>query len=224
MLRSSAAAAAGPPKALLCDVGGVVIDDNGYLQFFSRFESATGKSKEELYVDIVKNPALCDYERGDISRAEFWLKIMQQYHLPLEALKRIREEWPSVLVPIPGTIELLKELRGKLALVAVTNVTDSMAAYLRQKYDVYSLFDKAILSFEAHSRKPEPAIFQDALKAAGCKPAEAVFVDNFFENIAAAQKLGIPSIHFENPAQLRRELIRLGLPLQNLPTAVGAAP
>ncbi len=220
MLKPSAAHAATAPRALLCDVGGVVIDDNGYLEFFGRFEQATGRSKEELYVDIVKNPALCDYERGDISRAEFWLRIMQQYRLPLEALKRIREEWPSVLVPIPGSIELLKELRGKVALVAVTNVTDSMAAYLRQKYDVYSLFDTAVLSYEARSRKPEPKIFQDALKAAACKPAEAVFVDNFFENIAAAQKLGIPSVHFENPAQLRRELIRLGFPLAAAAPAV----
>lgn len=213
MLRASANAQVAAPKALLCDIGGVVIDDNGYLSFFGRFEEATGKSKEELYVDIVKNPALCDYERGDIGRAEFWLKIMQQYKLPLEALKRIREEWPTILYPIQGTIDLLKELRGKVTLVALTNVTDSMAAYLRQKYDVYSLFDKVVLSYEVGSRKPEPKIYQEALKAAGCKPNETAFVDNFYENLAAAQKLGIPAVHFENPSQLRRELLRLGFPL-----------
>jgi epoxide hydrolase-like predicted phosphatase len=43
-------------------------------------------------------------------------------------------------------------------------------------------------------RKPNPEIFQLALKKIGCKPEEAVFLDDIGSNLKAAKKLGIRCI------------------------------
>jgi len=40
-------------------------------------------------------------------------------------------------------------------------------------------------------RKPHPEIFEYALKKIGCKPEEAVFLDDIGSNLKAAAKLGI---------------------------------
>ena len=43
-------------------------------------------------------------------------------------------------------------------------------------------------------RKPHPEIFQHALQKIGCKPEEAVFLDDIGSNLKAAVKLGIRCI------------------------------
>jgi FMN phosphatase YigB (HAD superfamily) len=59
--------------------------------------------------------------------------------------------------------------------------------------------------------KPEPEIYQLALKLLGIAPEEALFIDDLPRNTIAAEALGIPSIVFESPAQLRRELQARGI-------------
>ena len=54
--------------------------------------------------------------------------------------------------------------------------------------------------------KPDERIYQLALARLSVKPAEAVFVDDFIENILAAKKLGIHAIHFQNRDQALQDL------------------
>jgi len=48
----------------------------------------------------------------------------------------------------------------------------------------------------------------------GVKPYEAVFIDDRTDFIAGAQQLGIHTIHFEDPAQVRRELASLSISIE----------
>jgi len=42
-------------------------------------------------------------------------------------------------------------------------------------------------------------------------PANAVFIDDNLRNVKAAEEMGIKSIHFHHPDQLRAELQQLSL-------------
>jgi epoxide hydrolase-like predicted phosphatase len=59
--------------------------------------------------------------------------------------------------------------------------------------------------------KPDPAIYELALQRLDVPAAEAVFVDDFPVNVAAAREAGLHAIHFRGMAPLRRSLEELGV-------------
>jgi epoxide hydrolase-like predicted phosphatase len=73
------------------------------------------------------------------------------------------------------------------------------------------LFDAVIDSSEVGVRKPDPAIFDLALREiGGIAPERAVFLDDFLGNVEAARRLGMHGVLVENdPAGALAELERL---------------
>ena len=61
--------------------------------------------------------------------------------------------------------------------------------------------------------KPEPAIYEQALKANDLDAKDTVFIDDVDVNIEAAAKVGMRTIQFQNAAQCERELRALGVSL-----------
>src|SRR3989338_9104565 len=127
-------------KAILFDIGGVMVKDE-YYPFFKNFESATGMTKEELYLDLVKSQELIDYELGSINSEQFWKRVGEKYKIKREILGLIRKFWPTVLIPIPGMGELVQGLRKNYVVGAISNIGSEMAGYLQQTYNTYELFD-----------------------------------------------------------------------------------
>jgi putative hydrolase of the HAD superfamily len=60
-------------------------------------------------------------------------------------------------------------------------------------------------------RKPDEAIYRQALNITQRAPEECIFIDDRVPNLESARRLGIRTIHFLNPAQLRAELARHGV-------------
>jgi FMN phosphatase YigB (HAD superfamily) len=57
--------------------------------------------------------------------------------------------------------------------------------------------------------KPGPHIYQLALETVGCAPEEAVFIDDFIENVEGARDVGIHGILFTSPQQIKISLNEL---------------
>ncbi len=60
-------------------------------------------------------------------------------------------------------------------------------------------------------RKPTPEFYRILLDRYGVKAEEALFIDDNYRNILAAEKLGIQSIHFTSADKLREKLEELGV-------------
>jgi putative hydrolase of the HAD superfamily len=72
-----------------------------------------------------------------------------------------------------------------------------------------ALFDVVVISFEVGCAKPDPEIFQITLDRLGVAAGRALFVDDRQENIDAAQRLGIETLHFtgaHRTEELKRRL------------------
>jgi HAD superfamily hydrolase (TIGR01509 family) len=59
--------------------------------------------------------------------------------------------------------------------------------------------------------KPSPEIYQEAVRSAGCSPAECFFTDDKQENVDAARRAGIDAIRFEGRLEIERQLKERGL-------------
>jgi len=110
--------------------------------------------------------------------------------------------------------EIINKIResNQYKLIALSNVNSSHWDYiLNKKWNFIDWFDELILSHETHLIKPNPKIFEYAIKKAGCKPRQIVYIDDGLNNIRSAKELGIICIKYTNSEELLEELKKLNI-------------
>jgi 2-haloacid dehalogenase len=95
-----------------------------------------------------------------------------------------------------GVIETLTALREcGLHLGIVSNIDDDQLTHLLALAQIAPYFDSILSSEQAQSCKPDPGIFQEALRRAGCRPEEALFVgDTLPQDVAGARQVGLRTV------------------------------
>ncbi len=120
--------------------------------------------------------------------------------------------WPEMLGgSIAGTVDILTQLKkeGKYDLFALTNWSGETWPIALKEYDFLSWFQGVLVSGEEKMRKPAPAFYQLLEERFPLKLSTSLFIDDNLRNVEAARALGLRSIHFQSPEQLRGELIKL---------------
>ncbi len=119
--------------------------------------------------------------------------------------------------PIPGTVAILQDLsKAGFSLHIMSNIGARRLALLRERYqDIFALFDKAMINSGCNAqpmiKKPDAHYFTDYLQRYNPDNKKIIFIDDNKHNIAAAERHDILGIRFKNPAQLRMDLINLGI-------------
>jgi len=72
---------------------------------------------------------------------------------------------------------------------------------LTERWKIADAFDVLVISAEVGIAKPDALIFSLALERLGVSAEEAVFVDDFVENIEAARAYGLHTVHFACPTR-----------------------
>lgn len=123
---------------------------------------------------------------------------------------RFGEQIPG---PIPGMTELVEELDAAgVPLFAITNFSGEFFAPFRlREARLFDRFRDIVVSGDERLVKPDPAIFQLALRRFGVAAEETIFVDDNAANVAGAEAVGIRAHLFRDAATLRGELETLGL-------------
>jgi len=93
-------------------------------------------------------------------------------------------------------LETLSTLRARgLQLSIVSNIDDDYLVPMMGNLGLESYFDHWISSESARSCKPDPGIFELAMRKVGCAPEEVLFVgDSRVHDIQGAQRVGIRSV------------------------------
>ena len=200
---------------IIFDLGGVLIDWNPeyvYLEIFN------GDQKK---VDWFLN-TICtsdwnveqDAGRTFHEATEFLINKYPEYE---EWIRIYYDRWEDMLGgPIPETVILLNKLKKANAhrLYALTNWSEEAFPVARQRYDFLNHFEGIVVSGEEKTRKPYPKIYEIILERYQIEPQKSIFIDDNFDNVMAAQKIGINSIQFKSTKQLEQELLKLGVPIK----------
>jgi 2-haloacid dehalogenase len=118
----------------------------------------------------------------------------------------------SIFAPVPGALEIVDELAARdVPIFGITNFGAEFWAGFRPTAPVFDHFTDIIVSGEEKIMKPDPAIYQLALRRFGLSPGEGMFVDDRLENVDGAAANGFAGHHFSDAAGLRRDLARFGL-------------
>lgn len=102
-------------------------------------------------------------------------------------------------------VSLLRRARAHVPLVLVTNATLQLDADL-SLLGLTDLTDAVVSSAVEQVAKPDPAIYRIAAERAGVPMERCLFVDDRQENIDAAAALGMATVLYRGPEDLRRAL------------------
>ena len=112
--------------------------------------------------------------------------------------------------PIAGTVAILRELhrRGDHRLLALTNWSAELFPWAREQFDFLTLFEDIMVSGEVKMKKPNPDIYLKLRDTYGLGDfSGCLFIDDSARNVAGAQGLGLESIRFTTPHNLKDQLL-----------------
>lgn len=178
-------------KAVLFDAGNTLLFLD-YRRLAPAVARATGVALTAESLALQARPAALSLERGDTTdreRASRYLEtLFQLAGVPESQMPVVRETllalhlekhlWGGVL---DGTIEALERLRSAGYRLAVVSNSDGRAeegleaAGLRGYFEV--VIDSQLVGFE----KPDPRIFEAALRRMALAPEEAIYVGDIYE-------------------------------------------
>lgn len=195
---------------IVFDMGGVLIDFSAEL--FSRRLHVGAEGEELLRQHLLRTTDWVRLDRGTITEEEIYAhacaKLPPELH---EAAEYIIYHWNEPIVPIPGTAEVVRELKEK----GYTLYLLSNASHRQHDYwpDIpgHECFSGKVISADLHLLKPEAAIYQALFDKFRLTPGECFFIDDFPPNIEAAENAGMQGVVFHDAAQLREELKARGI-------------
>jgi 2-haloacid dehalogenase len=137
--------------------------------------------------------------------------LIRQFPEHEELIRAFYGRWHEMLgEAFHDTVEIFRQLRelGKYKIYALTNWSAETFPVALERYDFLQWFDGIVVSGAEKMRKPTTEFYHILLDRYHVKPEEALFIDDNYRNILAAEKIGINCIHFTSAEQLIKELQR----------------
>lgn len=137
---------------------------------------------------------------GALTEEAHWISVTRRLGLPLDQRPRIQQQFFAGDKIDWDIVAFLREARKTHKVGLISNAWDGLRPWIRkEKFD--DAFDYLTISAEVRIAKPLSGIYHHALDALGVKAEEAVFVDDFSENIEASRKLGMRGVFFRTAQQ-----------------------
>jgi len=194
---------------IIFDLAGVVVRyDQAALIAEVFAEPAT---HDTVRTDIINHSDWLALDRGTLSQRDATVRAAHRTGLAAIDIARFFEQMSTAWVTISGTVDILYRLHSRgYPLFCLSNMHPASTAYLEQTYAFWKVFTGVVISCRVQLIKPEPAIYTYLLGKYGLQASHTVFIDDTVVNLAAAARLGMQTIQFENPNQCERQLQALG--------------
>ncbi len=199
-------------KTIIFDLGGVLIDWDPRYVYREVFNGDEEKVAWFLNT-ICTSDWNVEHDAGRLLKDGTEL-LVKQYPKYEEWIRIYYDRWADMLGgPIIENVDLLHKLKetSNLSLFALTNWSAETFPVALERYHFLQHFEGIVVSGEEKTRKPFPKIYEIILDRYQIIPENAVFIDDNFDNVVAANNLGIHGIHFKNASQLAKDLISLGI-------------
>jgi HAD superfamily hydrolase (TIGR01509 family) len=197
-------------RAIISDIGRVIVgvDVSRAMQGLS---SGIALSPKEIWSAIEKDPRFPDLQEGRISARDWHLHIVRRLGGNL-TYEQFIQAWNAAL--LPETLQpdsLWAGLAKKYRLSLLSNTDPIHVAHMESTFTFFQYFPVRIYSCVVGLSKPNPLIYQQALRATKVKANEAVYIDDLEENVAAANALGMIGVHLPVPGELPDKLRAAGV-------------
>jgi len=195
-------------KSVIFDWGGVLIEDPrpALMQYCAR---ALGVSEAE-YVKAHSRWAT-DFQNGLIQEDTFWTRICSALSTPKPQRKSLwGEAFRAVYRPKREMFCMVSALHNNGYRTALLSNTEAPAMRFFYERD-YDMFDVLVFSCAEGISKPDIRLYEITMSRLTCPPKQAVFIDDKPKFIKGGRRLGMHTILFQDPEQVRDDLAKLGV-------------
>ena len=192
-------------KTVLFDMGNVLIKFS-HERMCRQIGDLCRRTDAEIRHLLFNSELQWNFERGFLSEAAFHAEVERLVEHPLE-LAHLVHAGSDIFEPNSAIEPIVAELKRRgYRLAVLSNTSISHFEFVRPRYDVLGLFDAYVLSYEVGALKPEPAIYEAALRAIKCAPDECFYTDDIPAYIEAARTYGLQAEVFTDAEALRGHL------------------
>ncbi len=186
-----------PFKAVIFDMGGVFIrtkDPSARKELSQRYNTTI----EELNDIVFLSPVSIEAEKGKISREQLMCQLMKLLGEDEKKGEQFAEKFFSVDCEDIELVEYVKLLRPRYKIGLLSNAFPGTREWMKERFTFLDFCDVSYFSAEVGMRKPEPQFYQLILDALHVQPSEALFVDDFSDNIMGAHAVGMHTIWYHH--------------------------
>lgn len=187
-------------RNVIFDLGGVLFNINFSLTE-KAFTELGVKDFSSFFTQFHSNDLFVKLETG-VDKDLFYEDFRTATGLQLSN-DQIRDAWNALLLDFRmESIAALPELKSRYNLYLLSNTNE---IHMQEFHRIYrtlfaessfdDLFDAAYYSHRIGHRKPNAGAFEFVLEKHGLVAEETLFIDDSINNIEAAQKLGIQTVH-----------------------------
>ena len=198
-------------ETVIFDLGAVLIDWNPRHLYRKIF-----KTEEEItwFLENICTSEWNDEQDAGRSFEEATEELVRkhpEWEVPVRAWYNRWQE--TIQGPIHETVDILKAIKESknYRLYALTNWSAETFPWALNTFDFLHWFQGIVVSGVEKIRKPNPEFFKILFDRHKVDPTKALFIDDNIKNIEAGKLMGLTTIHFQSPEQLKKELNRLGL-------------
>ncbi len=197
-------------KTVISDLGGVIVFFDNQI-FYGKMANFSPFAPEEIGKLVYGGSGLREsFDKGKITPQEFYARVLKKLEADID-YDKFFSLYNEVFSLNPPVVEIMKRLKVKHKLVLLSNTDVMRFSFVKQEFPEVMIFDEYVLSFEVGFMKPHPQIYKEALKKAGVKAEECVFIDDREENIQGAEELALQGILYEKQANLEPLLQEMNL-------------
>lgn len=193
-------------KVIFWDLGRVLIKFD-HMKACRELTEYSPLDTDEVYTAIfVDTPKINDvYNVGGITSIEFFAQVKEKLSLDDEVnYEKFVAIWSSIFEPNEDILKLLARIPIDIPQCIVSNINEIHWEALRH-YDIFKTYfideSKIILSYVAHSHKPNSKIYNDALIAIGMTETDIpqiLYIDDIEEYRNAFKSRGGNAIAYDN--------------------------
>jgi FMN phosphatase YigB (HAD superfamily) len=195
-------------KTIVFDLGGVYFT-SGTTLAIAKIKEIYNIEDETLLREIFTDRPINEgylLRKGLITIDEFEEKLFEKLEINRKERKHTRYIWFGSYCVHYGIEELVQVLKKTYRLVIFSGNVRERIDYLDMKSDFLKYFDDTVFSFDYQQNKNDIEFYEELIKHLGCKPSEALLIDDEKKNIMIARSLGMNGIHYYYTEKLIEDL------------------
>lgn len=192
-------------KYIMSDLSEVIMQ--GYMGVGQELSPILNIPVEEIELEKTKNfPLFIKLMEGKLSEDGYIKKFLEitKWDISIEDFKNVVRK--VLKKKIPGTIDILRELKKHYKLVLLSDNVREWVEYILKVNKDLEIFDYKFFSYELESIKEDNITFVKVLDKIKAKPEEVFFIDDSLENIKSAESIGITGVQFTTAEELEQKL------------------
>jgi glucose-1-phosphatase len=151
-----------------------------------------------------------DFDTGRLTADAFYRSVADRLALSL-SFEEFAACWNTGFEENLEVTALIRRLQGRYRLMLLSNTNELHYSHLKPRLPVLTLMERTFLSFELGMRKPDRALYEQVIKAAGVVPEHMVYIDDIAAYTQAAADAGMQTITFESAGQVELALRERGM-------------